>query len=170
MLDEISGQCEIWLLVQQLTTKAKWHLFGPTGTPQPVLPQKNTSGYIQLDIGPARLALIPFSALKHPETALAASKDGCDLIVSSSDQFNDDIKLLCGVRTINHLAVTLCTNSGAGIWMRPEGHERWQETLCKAGKSCTFILDTHLTRKKHFQDRVDFDQLFSENNTNDTKI
>ena len=170
MLDEISGQCEIWLLVQQLTTKAKWHLFGPTGTPQPVLPQKNTSGYIQLDIGPARLALIPFSALRHPESALAASKDGCDLIVSSSNQFNDDIKLLCGVRTINHMAVALCTNSGAGIWMRPEGHGRWQETLCKAGKSCTFILDTHLTRKKRFQDRVDFDQLFTENNTNDTKI
>jgi len=165
MLTQFGRQYGIWLLLQRNLKDQGWHLFSPENDPMhwnlPHWPFGNETIFPQIDIGPARIALIPFPALHHPEIAVAAAKDGCDMIVTSSVQFTDDIRLTCGVRTINHLAVALCTSNGAGIWMRPEGHERWGETVCCEGSSCGFLLDTALTRKKRFQDLVDFDIIFN---------
>lgn len=110
-------------------------------------------------IGPAKIAFIPFAALRHPEMAIAASKQGCDLIISDAEQFSTEVRLLAGARTINHLAVAICTDNGGGIWMRPEGHRRWQEELTGRAGLCSFVLSTALTRKKRFQDRIDFERL-----------
>ena len=90
---------------------------------------------------------------------MGLSKQGCDLLVAMEPSIDEQTRLLAGARTVNHLATAVCAANGAGIWMRPEGHQRWQEEWAGAGESCTFVLDTSLTRQKRFQDRVDFEIL-----------
>jgi predicted amidohydrolase len=114
-----------------------------------------------LDCGPARVLLASPLALRHPETLLAAAKQGCDLAVISSQTLTSEDRLLAGIRTIENLAVTVCAGQGAGIWMTPEGHQRWEEILAGPGETCRYRLDTARTRKKRFQDRIDFEQLLA---------
>jgi hypothetical protein len=60
------------------------------------------------------------------------------------------------VRTIEQLAVAACAPNSAGIWMPPEGHQRWGETRASAGQVCRQDLDVKRLRNKRFQDRIDF--------------
>jgi hypothetical protein len=113
----------------------------------------------QIDFASARLKLAPFDLLTHPEAVVAAAKKGCDLIVTVDGQLTDDQRLLAGVRTIEHLAVAASTPTQAGIWMSPDGHQRWDETLAGPGEVCRYALDTHRTRRKRFQDNIDFETL-----------
>ncbi|MBM9535832.1 carbon-nitrogen hydrolase family protein [Desulfobulbus alkaliphilus] len=124
-------------------------------------PLKDTAALPWLDCGPARVLLAPPLALRHPETLLAAAKQGCDLAVINSQTLTNEDQLLAGVRTIENLAVTVCTGQGAGIWMTPDGHQRWEEILAAPGETCRYRLDTARTRKKRFQDRIDFEQLLA---------
>lgn len=153
----------VYLMFLKNKTAPILYLFKPDGEattfPFDQKPDKNST-FPRFDIGPARVAVIPFPDFAHPEIAVAASKEGCDLIIAGAEQFTEEIRLLCGVQTINNLAVALCSYDGAGIWMRPEDHSRWGETLAEPGECCTFLLDTALTRKKRFQDNVDYDFLF----------
>ncbi len=115
--------------------------------------------YPQVDIGPARAVIMPYQALLHPENTVAASKQGCDLVVVLNKHWDDDVALLCGVRTISHLCIAVSAADGGGIWMRPQGHGRWDEVLVQGRGCCHFDLDTRRTRRKRFQDRVDFARL-----------
>lgn len=158
----IAKENRVWLSVQETNPEPVFHLFGPTECMSLDVngsSQRGSTPYPYLDIGPARVAFMPYEALLHPENAVAASKDGCDLIVVCSDSFSDDSRLICGVRTISHLGVAMCTERCAGIWMRPEGHARWGEIIQDGKGCCSFMLDTGLTRKKRFQDRLDLDRL-----------
>lgn len=162
-LHNLSHEHGVWLLLQCSKNKPAWHLYEPH-SPSKTWPASssnpdNVSKCPQIDIGPARVALMDFAELRHPEAALASSKEGCDMVIASAESFTDETKLLCGARTINHLAVACCAPDGAGIWLHPEGHQRWGETLTGKNGRCSNILHTTRTRKKRFQDRVDFNQL-----------
>lgn len=156
----------VWLMTQERTNPPTCYLFGPNheeySWPLPAWPFDSDLHFPQVSIGPAQVAILPYPALLHPEFTVAASKRGCDLLVVSTDHFSDEHRLVGGVRTINHLAAALCSPEGAGIWMRPEGHQRWQEKLALPGQHCSFGLDTWLTRSKRFQDRIDFDRILTE--------
>jgi Predicted amidohydrolase len=110
----------------------------------------------QLECGPARVRLLPRSALFHPEMTIAAAKQGADLVLLFSDTCNPKERLLAGARTIDNVAVVVSSPQEAGIWLPPEGHQRWQETLAQGGKSAGCLVDTVGTRRKYFQDRIDF--------------
>ncbi len=154
----LAQEFHCWIFVQQ---DKHCYLIDHAGQLHDIkdLPATGDSVYPQRDIGPAQAVFMPFQALFHPENTVAASKQGCDLVVIYSQHFDEEVSLLCGARTISNLCTVLTAANGAGIWMRPEGHGRWAETICKENGICTFILDTHLTREKRFQDRVDFDRL-----------
>ncbi len=111
------------------------------------------------DTASARLKLAPFDFLAHPEPAVAAAKRGCDLVVAFGDTLNESQHLLSGVRTIDYLSVACVTPAGAGIWLPPEGHQRWEERIAAPGEVCTLSVDTNRTRQKRFQDSIDFDTL-----------
>ncbi|MGD9949350.1 MAG: carbon-nitrogen hydrolase family protein [Desulfobulbus sp.] len=117
------------------------------------------SHFARVDYGPSRVLLAPQVALSHPEPIIAAAKQGCDLVAFCCEQLSEEDQLIAGVRTIDNIAVALAAGNGAGIWMTPEGHQRWEEILAGSGQSCSYLLDTHRTRKKRFQDRVDYQQL-----------
>ena len=87
---------------------------------------------------------------------LACAKQGADLVLVFSRRFDATIRLLGGARTIEQTAVAVCSPEGGGIWMTPEGHQRWQEVLAQPGESCHLLLDTARTRRKRYQDRIDF--------------
>ena len=143
-------------------SEAGWHWFAGGQAPRhwPCNPGDATPPVLpQVDCGTARVALAPLTALRHPEPILAIAKQGCDLVVVSDDWLSDDDRLLAGVRTIDALAVAICAPNGAGVWMTPEGHQRWEELLAGPGSACRYLLDTRRTRKKRFQDRVDYDRL-----------
>ncbi len=146
-----SRQADLWLLFTPEGKQRTWQRSS----------LDDGQGIVQADIGPARLALVSGAVFAQPELAVGLSKQGCDLIVASETRLHERTRLLAGARTINHLATAVCATNGAGIWMRPEGHQRWHEELAGPGERCTFVLDTNLTRQKRFQDRVDFERLLS---------
>lgn len=114
-----------------------------------------------IDYGPARILPIPSWGLRQPEPICAAAKQGCDLVICSAPAFSASDRLIAGARTIDNVATALCSDEGGGIWMTPEGHERWQETLAAPQAACSYLLDTQRTRHKKFQDRVDYEQLLA---------
>lgn len=116
----------------------------------------------QTEYGAARILLASLGEFRRPEPILAAAKRGCDLVIASSEHLSDEDRLLAGVRTIDTLAAAACAANGSGIWMTPEGHQRWEEVLAGPGECCSYLLDTARTRKKRFQDRVDYDRLLAD--------
>jgi hypothetical protein len=141
----------------------RYHLFKDDGENMhwnlPPWPFANGASVPYADLGPARLFMTPFPALSHPEFAVAIAKKGCDLAIACEKELSADDRLLAGARTIENLAVAVCSGSGAGIWLPPEGHQRWTETTAAIGESCRLAIDTRRTRQKRFQDRVDFEVL-----------
>ena len=118
-----------------------------------------TGAYPAFDCGAARVHLVSGAALHHPELFIACAKMGADLIIVYARCFDEKHCLLAGARTIEQAAIVLCSPLGGGIWTPPEGHQRWGETLSVPGEHCTAILDTTKTRKKRFQDRIDYHTL-----------
>lgn len=114
---------------------------------------------IMADFACARIALVRRSALLHPETAVALSKQGCDIIVSQVDDLDRDSRLLLGIKCLERAVVVVAGRNGATICEPPEGHERWQEMMLQGPGVCTASVDTARTRKKRFLDRVDLEVL-----------
>lgn len=114
---------------------------------------------LRFDCGPARVHILPAGALYHPEPVLASAKQGADLVILFSPVFHETVRLLAGARTIEQVALVVCSPEGAGMWMPPEGHQRWEEVLAGADGQCRALLDTTRTRKKRFQDRIDYQTL-----------
>jgi predicted amidohydrolase len=115
----------------------------------------------RIDFGTARVHVVPFAALLHPEAAVASAKQGCDLMVAYQATFAAKDRLLAGVRTIEGLAVAVCTPMGASIWSPPESHQRWGEALAETGEMCRVQLDTRRIRARSFQDSIDFEVLLN---------
>lgn len=157
---KLAREKQIWLCLEERNAQPLFHLFSPRESIT-LGPLEDHTPPPHLDIGPARVAFMDFATLRHPENAVVASKEGCDLIIVGNISFDESARRTCGVRTINHLCITLCSEAGAGIWMRPEGHARWGEVIQSGKGICRFTLDTHYTRRKRFQDRLDFDQLLT---------
>ena len=130
----------------------------------PDRPQDDDANYPRIDFGTARLLLIPFAALAHPETAVAGAKQGCDMALASEGRLSPEHRLLAGARSIENLSVAVCASNEAGIWITPSGHRRWEEVSAKQGEICRYTLDTWRMRKKRFQDRIDFETLLNGEN------
>ena len=112
-----------------------------------------------IQFGPANITMTTFESFRHPELAVTFAKQGCDLVVLSEDVLTPQKRLLAGVKTVEGLSVALCASNGATICMKPEGHARWKEEYVDGAGVCSYRVDTTSTRKKRFQDRVDFDLL-----------
>ena len=121
------------------------------------LPQDESA--IIADFGTARIALVRPESLIHPEVAVALSKKGCDLLVTSSDRFGPDDRLLLGVKCLERAAVAVATTEGALICEPPEGHLPWKEQLTTGPGVCSACIDTTTIRSKRFHDRVDMEVL-----------
>lgn len=130
-----------------------------TPTRVQILPLPPDEAPLILDYGPARLAVCSPTALAHPELAVHLAKSGCDLAVVSSGRLTDAQQLVLTVKSVERLAVALAAPNAARICLPPEGHQRWQEESVAGPGLCRLVLDTASTRRKKFQDRVDFDLL-----------
>lgn len=138
------------------------HAVCPTGPSVPafccdgqVTPLPPEANSVLADFGPARVALVRSEALCHPEQAVALSKQGCDIAVVLAEQLDDDSRLLMGVKSLEKMVVAVAAPDGATICEPPETHERWRETLRREPGACTVVIDTAMTRKKRFLERVD---------------
>ena len=107
--------------------------------------------------GTAKIAIVPFEYFKHPELALALAKTGCDLVLLPLDQLDFKKRLSARIKTTENIAVAVCANNGAAFYMPPEGHLLWEKKLFKGTGIFSCEIDTVKTRKKSFQDRVDFE-------------
>ena len=117
-------------------------------------------GFPRVDFGPARIMITPLKDLLHPELALSAAKWGCDLAVCSEHCLDEDKAELAALRPIEQIAVAVCAKNGAAIGLTPQGHQPGRGARAAAGDRCSYVLDTNETRRKRFQDRIDFDTLF----------
>ena len=113
----------------------------------------------RFDFGPARVHLVYPDMLFNPEPAVAEAKQGCDIVLLFNHEITPEHHLLADVRTIENIAVAACSLNAAGIWITPERHQRWDQVSAEHGEVCRYPLDTHRTRLKRFQDRIDFDVL-----------
>ena len=126
------------------------------------LPDACGESFPRMDWGPARIMIAPLNDLWHPELALSASKWGCDLVVCSERSLNEDQADLVALRPIEQVALAVCAKDGAAIGLMPQGHQPTRGARATVGDRCSYVLDTHETRRKRFQDRIDFEVLFSE--------
>ncbi len=126
----------------------------PAGVQTLPLPQGGAP--LWLNYGPARLAVCTPEALTHPELAVHLAKSGGDLAVVSSGCLPESQHLVLAVKCLERLALVVATPDRARICLPPEGHQRWQEEGVQGPGVCRLVLDTTLTRRKRFQDRVDF--------------
>jgi predicted amidohydrolase len=115
----------------------------------------------RVDFGPARILLASLDDLIHPELALAAAKWGCDLAVASESHMDEERAARVALRPIEQLAVAACAKNGAAIGLIPQGHQPGRGTVSFTEAPCSHELDTHETRRKKFQDRIDYEALFS---------
>ncbi len=121
--------------------------------------QNNRFPFPMMHYGPAKVAMAPFDCFAHPELAVAFSKLGCDLVVLSEEKIENDSRLLCAIKTVEKIAVAVCASNGGLVAMVPLGHERWEERSIEGPGVCSYEIDIVRTRKKRFQDRLDFELL-----------
>ena len=110
-----------------------------------------------IKFGTAKIAIVPFDYFKHPELALALAKTGCDLVLLPIQQLDFKKRLLARVKTTENIAVAVCGNNGAALYMPTEGHLLWEKKLFESTGIFSCEVNTVKTRKKSFQDRVDFE-------------
>jgi len=113
-------------------------------------------GPLYLNYGPARLAVCSPEALAHPELAVHLAKSGCDLAVVSCGPLTETQQLVLAVKSLERLALAVAAPNRARICLPPEGHQRWHEESVPNPGVCRLVLDTTFTRRRRFQDRVDF--------------
>ena len=161
------------LSLEELARQSEQHsvviaagMHSPAGLPIPALVAGGNveclppdADSIMADFGVARVALVRSRALRHPETAVALSKRGCDIIVTQADDLDDDLRLILGIKSLERSVVAVAGHNGATICVPPDGHERWRETVRMTPGFCAATVNTTKTRKKRFLDRVDMEVL-----------
>lgn len=121
-----------------------------------IMSRPAAGGPLYLNYGPARLAVCSPEALVHPELAVHLAKSGCDLAVVSSGPLTEKQQLVLAVKSLERLALAIATPDHARICLPPAGHQRWHEESVASPGVCRLVLDTTHTRRRRFQDRVDF--------------
>ncbi len=109
--------------------------------------------------GPAKVAMAPLDCFVHPELAVSFAKLGCDLVVLSEEKLSKESRLLCEIKTVERVAVAACASNTGLIAMPPIDHHRWEERSMDGPGVCSYEIDIARTRKKRFQDRLDFELL-----------
>jgi len=114
-----------------------------------------------VDMGPLRVGVCCENELVHPETAVACSKLGCDLLLVSAGSLDNSAPLVFGVKSVEQTAIAVAGKNMAFICEPPQGHQPWREKKILKQGVCRMTLHSKRTRKKRFQDRVDFDLLLT---------
>ena len=68
---------------------------------------------------------------------------------------------LVALRPIEQLALAACARDGAAIGLIPQGHQAGRGAKILSEGLCSCVLDTAETRRKRFQERIDYESLFS---------
>jgi len=121
--------------------------------------QKGECPFQLLHYGPAAIAMIPYKLFKHPEFSAAFSKLGGDLVVLSEDVMSGESRLLSRIKATAGVAITVCANNGGLIYEVPNVHESWKGKSMEGPGLLIYEIDTSATRKKQFQNRIDYDIL-----------
>lgn len=116
----------------------------------------------RLQFGPAAIAMVPMAALRHPELGIVLAKLGIDLVLVSEADLSVSDVCIGTIRTVDGLAIAASACNTAFIAHMKGVHGDLK--IVKAIKKgfCSFLLDTGLTRKKQFYDRIDFDVLLKD--------
>jgi hypothetical protein len=116
--------------------------------------------YPLLHAGTLAIELTSIKNLIHPEAGIAAAKRGADLLLAVEGEVTPDGLFAVSMRTIDQAACCVAARNAAGAALIPEGHAPGEMTTAEEGSWLTWTLDSRLTRKKRFQDRMDFGELF----------
>ena len=114
---------------------------------------------VLVDFGPARLALAPAEALRHPECSVALSKQGCDLVVTTPEYLEPQHASATGHQIIG------AHGGGHGCVQRrghrpaPAAHARWAEMTCDGPGMCQAQLNTTSLRTKRFLESCGFERV-----------
>jgi len=114
-----------------------------------------------MEAGPLRIGICSEKELFHPETAVACSKLGCDLVIVSAGELDQQAPLIFGIKSIEKCVIAVSSKNMAFICEPPVGHAPWKEKKILKQGNCRMSLDSKRTRQKRFQDRLDFEVLLN---------
>ncbi|MDR0548367.1 MAG: carbon-nitrogen hydrolase family protein [Deltaproteobacteria bacterium] len=115
-----------------------------------------TDGLYLTDFPPLRIWLAEPSEIVQPEAAVAAAKWGADVAIAMVDSLTPAFKLLAALRPIDQLATVVVAPDGAAMGLPWLGHDPGRGALVGVGAMGGLTVDSHETREKRFQDRLDF--------------
>ncbi|MDR3204557.1 MAG: carbon-nitrogen hydrolase family protein [Deltaproteobacteria bacterium] len=113
------------------------------------------------DCGPVRVIFGPLEILDHPEAAVVAAKSGVDLALCPASELSDDDLDLVALRPIEQLAVCSCGLNAGAFYGIPRSEGLGPGAKVKAGEILSFSFNSIQTREKRFQERIDYEALFS---------
>jgi predicted amidohydrolase len=123
--------------------------------------QENAFPFKILKFGSAAIALVSYEDFRHPELSVVLSKLGSDLVVLSEDRMSPEDMLLSRIKSLTGVAVVVCADNGAEITSVQNVHGNWDRQYLSEPGVCSYTLDTTKTRKKRFQNHIDFDLLLN---------
>ncbi|MDR2198621.1 MAG: carbon-nitrogen hydrolase family protein [Deltaproteobacteria bacterium] len=129
------------------------------------IPQDSDAPIPPRHLGSLVVGLTDVPSMLHPERAVAAAKNGCDLYLALGAKMNPEDRFIAAMRTIDQLAAAVVTQTGAAVSLIPEGHSPPRGAVAGEGSGVCYNLDSRELRDKHFQDRLDFEVLFQSRET-----
>jgi predicted amidohydrolase len=157
-VNKLAKKYQIGIFGARVGNGTKFFVSRQTGN----LINSNFTSWPVYDFGPARLLLVDLESVRHPEVTVAAAKDGVDLILCPAQELSSEDILLLTLRPIEQAAVVASSVNSALVSLIPDGHGAGRGLTVKSGQVATYTVDTHLTRHKQFQDRVDYGTIFRE--------
>lgn len=112
-----------------------------------------------LKFGPAVIAMIPMTAMRHPELGIVMEKLRCDIVLVSEIGLSSSDMRIGTIRTSNGLSIAASSFNTAFVAQMDEMRTNLKIVKAQKPGFCTFIVDTKLSRKKIFFNRIDFDRL-----------
>lgn len=119
-----------------------------------------------LHYGPAAIAMVPMASFRHPELGVILAKLGCDLVLISQGELSSNDLLVGRIRALNGFAVVACGKSSAQIACMKGLHGNMDLKKQLSPGVSVYTLDTAITRKKSFYNRIDYDILLKSTGQN----
>ncbi|ETR72625.1 MAG: hypothetical protein OMM_01580 [Candidatus Magnetoglobus multicellularis str. Araruama] len=129
---------------------------------EPVLKNSTKLFPYIIDAGPLKIGISSEKELFHPEIAVAFSKLGCDLVIVSAGELDQQAPLIFGIKSIEKCVIAVSSKNMAFICEPPVGHAPWKEKIILKQGHCRMSLHSKRTRQKRFQDRLDFNVLLNQ--------
>jgi iron complex transport system ATP-binding protein len=106
-----------------------------------------------------RIAVTTPGHLRHPETAVALAKEGCDVVIVPAARIDEDLLPVLAARCVERIPVVVATTRDATLYLPPEDCGPWTEYRQEGPGIRRVSLDVAAGRRRSLFDRLDLETL-----------